>query len=35
MKMGIILSVIKDSGKIPSYNELLKSIESVGEIRVA
>ena len=35
LKMGIILAVLKHSGKIPSYNELLKSIETVGEIRDA
>ena len=28
-KMGIILVVLKHSGKIPSDNELLKSIEIV------
>ena len=31
--MGIILAVLKHSIKIPSDNELLKSIETVGEIR--
>ena len=30
--MGIILALLKHSGKIPSDNELLKSIEIVGEI---
>ena len=30
-KMGIILAVWKHFGKIPSDNELLKSIEAVGE----
>ena len=35
MKIGIILAVLKDSGKIPSDSELLKSIETVGAIRGA
>ena len=33
--MGINLAILKHSGKIPSDNELLKSIETVGEIRDA
>ena len=33
--MGIILAVLKHSGKIPSDNELLKSIETLGAIRGA
>ena len=33
--MGIILAVLKHCGKIPSDSELLKSIETVGEIREA
>ena len=33
--MGIILAVLQYSGKIPSDNELLKSIEIVGDIRGA
>ena len=33
--MGIIFAVLKHSGKIPADNELLKSIEPVGEIREA
>ena len=32
LKIGIIFAVLKHSGNIPSYNELLKSIETVGEI---
>ena len=35
LKMGIILAVLKHSGKIPSDNELLKSIETVRDIRGA
>ena len=35
MKISIILAVLKHSGKIPSDNELLKSIETVGAIREA
>ena len=35
MKMGIILAVLKHSGKIPLDSELLKSIETVGAIRAA
>ena len=35
MKIGIILAVEKYSGKIPSDNELLKSIETVGAISEA
>ena len=31
--MGIILAVLKHSGKIPSDSELFKSIETVGAIR--
>ena len=31
LKIGIILAVLKHSGKIPSDTELLKSIETVGE----
>ena len=33
LRIGIILAVLKHSGKIPSDNELLKIIETVGEIR--
>ena len=33
--MGIILAILKHSGKVPSDNELLKSIETVGGIREA
>ena len=33
--MGIIVAVLKHSGKIPSDSELLKSIETVGAIRRA
>ena len=33
--MGIILVVLKRAGKIPSDNELLNSIETVGEIMEA
>ena len=29
LKLGIILAVVKHSGKIPSDNELLKSVETV------
>ena len=32
LKIRIILAILKHSGKIPSDNELLKSIETVGEI---
>ena len=32
LKIGIILAVLKQSGKASSDNELLKSIETVGEI---
>ena len=32
LKMWIILAVLKHSGKIPSDLELLKSIETIGEI---
>ena len=36
MKIGIILAILKHSGKIPSDSELLKSIEIiVGAIRGA
>ena len=35
MKIGIILAVLKHSREIPSDNELLKSIETVGAIREA
>ena len=35
MKMGTILAVLRQSGKIPSDNELLKSIETVADIREA
>ena len=31
--MWLIFAVLKHSGKIPSDNELLKSIETVGDIR--
>ena len=33
--MGIMFAVLKHSGKIPSDNELIKSMEIVGEIRGA
>ena len=33
LKMGLISTVLKHSEKIPSDYELLKSIETVGEIR--
>ena len=33
--MGLILAVLKHSGKIPSDNQLLKSIETVGAIKEA
>ena len=33
LKIGIILAVLKHSGKIPSDHELFNSIETVGEIR--
>ena len=32
MKIEIILAVLKHSGKVPSDNELLKSVETVREI---
>ena len=32
LKIGIILAVLKHSGKIPSDSELLKSNETVGAI---
>ena len=32
--MGLILAVLKHSLKIPSDSELLKSIETVGEISI-
>ena len=35
MKIGIIFGVLKNSGKIPSDSELLKSIETVEAIRGA
>ena len=35
MKIGIILAVLKHSGKIPSDSELLKTNETVGAIRGA
>ena len=34
-QIGIILAILKHSGKIPSNSELLKSIETVGAIRGA
>ena len=33
LEMGIILAVLRNSEKIPSDSELLKSIEIGGEIR--
>ena len=35
LKIGIILTVLKHSRKIPSDNELLKRIETVREIILA
>ena len=35
LKIGIILIVLKHSGNIPSDEQLLKSIETVGAIREA
>ena len=32
LKIGILLAVLKHSGKIPSDTELLKRIKTVGEI---
>ena len=35
LKIWIILAILKHSGKVTSGNELLKSIETAGEIRAA